>query len=356
MSEKILAINPGSTSTKLALFDGFDEKFTISIDHDIQEIKKFNKIIEQKDFRLKYIKKFLEEKNIKLTELNAVVGRGGLLKSIPGGTYKVNKKMLEDLRKAERGEHASNLGAILAHTIANEANCPSFIVDPVVVDELDSRARLSGMPELKRRSIFHALNQKSVAREYAHEHNKKYEDITVIVAHLGGGISVGIHRDAKVIDVNNALSGEGAFSPNRSGGLAAIDLLELIHSGDFTYKELKNKLIGDGGVVAYLGTNDMREVEKRVKKGDNMAKLVLDSMIYQVSKQIGELSPVAAGKIDAIILTGGIAYSEYFTKKVKEMVDFIAPIVIYPGEEELEALASGAYRVISNKEKAKEYV
>lgn len=355
MAEIILAINPGSTSTKLGLYKGVEEVFVEKISHPVAELKEFKKVTDQMDLRLNYILDFLEKKKIELTKLSAVVGRGGLLKSVPGGTYEVNQKMIEDLKIGIQGEHASNLGGLLARAVADKANIPAYIVDPVVVDELKPEARISGIPEIKRASIFHALNQKAVARKYAKENNLNYENIVVIVAHLGGGISVGIHKNGKVIDVNDALSGEGPFSPNRSGGLPSFDLFELCYDGDYSYDQIKKRLVGNGGVVAYLGTNNIVEVETRVKNGDEKAELVFKAMAYQTAKEIGSLAPVNKGEIDAIILTGGIAHSEYFVYQVKESVKFIAPIISYPGEEELKSLASGAYRVLKGEEKVKTY-
>ncbi len=355
MSVYILAINPGSTTTKIGLFDGDSQVFTTSIDHKIEELDKYDRMIDQIDLRLGYILDFLSEKNFQLTDLKAVVGRGGLLKPISGGTYKVNDLMIEDLRAARRGEHASNLGALLARAVGDKAQCPAYIVDPVVVDELEPVARFSGSPELERSSIFHALNQKAVARKYARDNGRKYQEITLIVTHLGGGISVGLHHQGKIIDVNNALSGDGPFSPNRSGGLPAFNLFELCFSGKYSYDEIKKMLIGNGGVAAYLGTNDMREVERRIADGDKEAELVFEAMVYQVSKEIGSLVPVVEGRVDAIILTGGVAYSELFTDLVKKRVGFIAPVEIYPGEEELEALAAGGYRVLTGEEEPKTY-
>lgn len=355
MEKMILVINPGSTSTKLGLYRGLEKVFVKNISHDAEELKDFKKITDQQDLRLSYILDFLEDKEVELDHLSAVVGRGGLLKPIPGGTYKVNEKMIEDLNKGVQGEHASNLGGLLAKSIADKVDIPSFIVDPVVVDELQDVARLSGLPEIERVSIFHALNQKAVARKYAKDHNNEYENLNLIVAHLGGGISVGIHNKGKVIDVNDALSGEGPFSPNRSGGLPSFDLFEMCYDEKYSYEKIKKKLVGKGGVVAYLGTNDMIEVENMVENGDEKAELVFRTMAYQTAKEIASLAPVTNGKIDAIILTGGIAYSDYFVEKIKESVDFIAPLVIYPGEEELKALAAGAKRVLSGEEEAKEY-
>jgi len=355
MEKMILVINPGSTSTKLGLYKGLDEVFVENISHDAEELKDYKNITDQQDLRLSYILDFLEEKGVELDHLSAVVGRGGLLKSIPGGTYEVNEKMIEDLNKGVQGEHASNLGGILAKSIADKVNIPSYIVDPVVVDELHDVARLSGLPELERASIFHALNQKAVARKYAEDKDEEYENLNLIVAHLGGGISVGIHNNGKVIDVNNALSGEGPFSPNRSGGLPSFDLFEMCYDEDYSYEDIKKKLVGKGGVVAYLGTNDMIEVEDRVEDGDEKAELVFKAMAYQTSKEIASLAPVTNGEIDAIILTGGIAYSDYFVDKIKNSVEFIAPLVTYPGEEELKALAAGAKRVLNGEEEAKVY-
>jgi len=355
MDKMILVINPGSTSTKLGLYRGLEEVFVENISHDAEELKDFKKITDQQDLRLSYILDFLEDKEVELDHLSAVVGRGGLLKPIPGGTYKVNEKMIKDLNKGVQGEHASNLGGILAKSIADKVDIPSFIVDPVVVDELQDVARLSGLPEIERVSIFHALNQKAVARKYAKDHNEKYENLNLIVAHLGGGISVGIHNNGKVIDVNDALSGEGPFSPNRSGGLPSFDLFEMCYDDKYSYEDIKKKLVGKGGVVAYLGTNDMIEVEDKVEDGDEKYELVFKAMAYQTSKEIASLAPVTNGKIDAIILTGGIAYSDYFVDRIKESVGFIAPIEIYPGEEELKALAAGAKRVLNGEEEAKEY-
>ncbi|MGM0410020.1 MAG: butyrate kinase [Bacillota bacterium] len=355
MSEMILAINPGSTSTKLALYDGLEEIFVENISHDAEELKEFDKITDQLDLRLSYIFDFLEKRDMDLDNLSAVVGRGGLLKPIPGGTYKVNEKMIKHLKEGYLGEHASNLGGLLAKSIADKVNLPSYIVDPVVVDELQEVARLSGLPEIERASIFHALNQKAVARKYARENNLNYEEINVIVAHLGGGISVGIHKEGKVVDVNNALSGEGPFSPNRSGGLPTYDLFEMCYDDQYSYEEIKKKLVGKGGVIAYLGSNDMIEVEKRAENGDEKAKLVFESMAYQTAKEIASLAPVNNGRIDAIILTGGIAYSNYFVEYIKESLEFIAPVIVYPGEEELKSLAAGAYRVLKGEEEAKIY-
>ena len=288
----------------------------------------------------------MQDNNIELSSIDAVVGRGGLLKPIPGGVYRVNDKMLADLKSSPMGEHASNLGGILAYEIAKEAgkDVSSFIADPVVVDELCDMARFSGHPKLPRVSIFHALNQKAVARRYAREHHLDYSKLTLIVVHLGGGISVGLHQNGKVIDVNNALNGAGPFSPERSGSLPTASLVELCFSGKYQKDEILKMITGKGGCVAFLGTNDAYEVEVRaLEKDDVEAKRVFDAMIYQIAKEIGFLAPVVKGKIDAILLTGGIAHSKYLCKEVAEMVEFLAPVHNYPGEDEMAALTEAVY-------------
>ena len=287
--------------------------------------------------------------------MDAIVGRGGLLKPIVSGTYSVNDNMLKDLKENVQGEHASNLGAIIANEIARSINKPAFIVDPVVVDEMEDIARLSGVPELPRKSIFHALNQKAVAKRYAQENMKNYEDINVIVAHMGGGVSVGAHKNGRIIDVNNALDGEGAFSPERSGGIPSGDLARMCFSGKYTLEEILKKITGKGGFVAYLDTNDGRIVRQLASEGDMKAKLVYEAMGYQVAKDIGAAAAVLCGKVDAIILTGGIAYEKMMVDIIKEKVEFIAPITVYPGEDEMLALAQGALRVLNGQEEVKEY-
>ena len=352
---RILAINPGSTSTKIAIFDNEKPVFETTLRHPAEEINKYEKIYDQYEFRKNVILDALNEKEINLTKLSAVVGRGGLLKPIKGGTYDVNDKMIDDLKVGVLGEHASNLGGILAHEIASKLNIPAFIVDPVVVDEMQDVARISGMPELKRKSIFHALNQKAVARRGAAEKGKKYEEMNFIVAHLGGGVSVGAHRKGSVVDVNNALDGDGPFSPERSGGLPIGDVAKLCFSGEYTHAEIKKKIKGKGGLVAYLGTNDGREVVKMIENGDKKAELVYKAMAYQVSKEIGACAAVLKGDIDAIVITGGIAYDKMFVDWIKEKVGFLAEVIVYPGEDEMIALAEGGLRVLRQEETAQEY-
>ncbi|KPU27251.1 butyrate kinase [Caloranaerobacter sp. TR13] len=357
MSEvfRLLIINPGSTSTKIAIYDNEKPVLEETLRHSTEELAKYEKIYDQYEFRKNIILETLNEKGINLTKLSAVVGRGGLLKPIDGGTYKVNERMIEDLKVGVLGEHASNLGGILAHEIASQLNIPAFIVDPVVVDEMEDVARISGMPELERKSIFHALNQKAVARRAAKELGKAYDEVNLIVAHLGGGVSVGAHKKGRVVDVNNALDGEGPFSPERAGGLPVGDLAKLCFSGKYTLAEMKKKIKGNGGLVAYLGTNDAREVVKMIQNGDKKAELVYKAMAYQVAKEIGSLASVLEGKVDGIILTGGIAYDKEFTKWIIDRVSFISKVFVYPGEDEMIALAEGGLRVLRGEEEAKVY-
>ncbi len=354
-SFRILTINPGSTSTKIAVFENDNALFEETIRHLADELVGYKTIIDQYQFRKEVILKTLDEQGINLTKLSAVVGRGGLLAPMPGGTYLVNDKMLEDLRVGLLGQHASNLGGIIANEIAEQFNIPAFIVDPVVVDELEDIARISGMPEIERKSIFHALNQKAVARRAAKDLDGEYSDFNFIVAHLGGGISVGAHKKGRVIDVNNALDGEGPFSPERSGGLPVGDLVKLCYSEKYTLGEVMKKIVGKGGLVAYLGSNDGREVQGMIEKGDKEAELIYSAMAYQVAKEIGSCSAVLKGEVDGIILTGGLAYDKVLVKWIKDRVSFIAEVLIYPGEDEMLALAEGGLRVLTGEETPKTY-
>lgn len=352
---KLLIINPGSTSTKIGIFEDEKEILDETLRHSSEEIGKYATVVDQKDFRKEVILNVLKSKGIDIKGFDAIVGRGGLLKPIEGGTYAVNEEMLSDIKKAERGEHASNLGAMIADEIAKEIGAKAFIVDPVVVDELSDVARISGVPELPRTSIFHALNQKAVAKRYAKEKNKAYEDCNIIVVHMGGGVSVGAHTNGRIVDVNNALDGDGAFSPERSGAVPAGALIKMCFSGKYTEAEVKKKITGKGGLVAYLDTNDMRDVLKASAEGDEKAKLIYDAFIYQVAKDVGAMATVLKGNVEAIILTGGIAYSDVVVNSIKERVSFIAPLVVYGGEDEMLALAQGALRVLNGEEEAKEY-
>lgn len=352
---RILAINPGSTSTKIAVYDNDQEVFETTLRHSTEEINQYETIFDQYDFRKEVILKALDENNINLSKLSAVVGRGGLLKPIAGGTYLVDEKMLEDLKVGVLGEHASNLGGVLAYEIAAKLNIPSYIVDPVVVDELDEVARISGMPEIERKSIFHALNQKAVARRLANELNKEYSDLNLIVAHLGGGISVGAHKAGRVVEVNNALDGDGPFSPERTGGVPIGDLAKMCFSGKYTHAEIKKMIKGNGGLNAYLGTNDGRDVIKMINDGNENAEIVFKAMAYQVAKYIGSCAAVLHGKVDGIILTGGLAYGKELVSWITEAVEFISKVYVYPGEDEMKALSEGGLRVLQGKEEARRY-
>ena len=355
MSVKSLIINPGSTSTKIGVFEDETLLFEETLRHSTEEIGQFATIVDQKDFRKKIITDLLAEKNFDMKSLNVVVGRGGMLKPIPGGTYAVTDELLHDLRIGKQGQHASNLGGILAREIGDELGVPSYIVDPVVVDELQTLARYSGVPELPRTSVFHALNQKAVAKRYAKEIGKNYEALRLIVVHMGGGVSVGAHVDGKVIDVFNALDGEGAVSPERAGAVPSGALVKMCFSGKYTEKEVYSKIVGKGGFNAYLGTNDMRNVTKMANEGDAHAAEVKAAFIYQVAKDIGSMACVLEGKVDQIIVTGGIAYGAEVIEALKKMAGWIAPFTVYPGEDELLALAQGALRVLNGEESVKEY-
>ena len=355
MSYKLLIINPGSTSTKIGVYEDEKEVFVETLRHSSDEIEKYDSIFEQKEFRKSVIMNVLKENNFDVNTLDAVVGRGGMLKPIPGGTYEVNESLLNDLKVGVQGEHASNLGGILANEIAKEVGGRAFIVDPVVVDELEPVARISGVPELPRKSKFHALNQKAVAKRFGKESKIGYENLNLIVVHMGGGVSVGAHKNGKVIDVNNALDGDGPFSPERSGAVPVGDLIKMCFSGEYTQEEVYKKIVGKGGYVAYLNTNDARDVLREKEEGNKFAELIYNAFIYQVSKSIGEMATVLKGKVDSIILTGGIAYSPIVVSDIKERVEWISNVAVYPGEDELLALAQGAIRVLGGEEEAKEY-
>lgn len=355
MSVKSLVINPGSTSTKIGIFEDETLLFDETLRHSTEEIARYDSIIDQKDFRRDIILDFLKSKDFDVNSLDVVVGRGGMLKPIPGGTYAVNDALVRDLEIGVSGQHASNLGGILAKEIADSIGKPSFIVDPVVVDELCDEARVSGVPELPRISIFHALNQKAVAKRYAAEAGKDYNSLNLIVVHMGGGVSVGAHMQGKVVDVFNALDGDGAFSPERAGGVPSGSLIKLCFSGKYSEKEVYKKIVGAGGFNALLGTNDMRDVDKMIQEGNKEADLYRRAFIFQVSKDIGSMACVLSGKIDQIIITGGIAYDKEVVAGLKEHCGFLAPITVYPGEDELLALVQGGLRVVNGTEKALEY-
>lgn len=351
---KVLVINPGSTSTKIAVFEDGKQVWIKNIHHSTEELKDFARISDQYDYRKGYVLRELAEAGIEVA-FDAVIARGGLLHPISGGVYAVNQKMREDLLSAKK-EHACNLGALIATEIACvSGGCPAFIADPVVVDEMEEVARVSGIAALPRVSIFHALNQKAIARRYAAEAGKKYEELNLVVAHLGGGISVGAHCHGRVIDVNNALDGEGPFSPERAGTLPAGQLVDLCFSGKYTQAEVKKMLCGKGGLVDLYGTNDCLTVEQAAEAGDKKAVLIMDAMIYGVAKNIGAMHAVLGCKTDAILVTGGIAYSKPLMAKLKERVEGMAPVVVYPGEDEMGALAMNAFKVLQGEFVAKQY-
>ena len=355
MAQRILAINPGSTSTKIAVYEDGKSILTETLRHSAEELAPFKKITEQYDFRKKVIEQALEKAGIHVGTLNTVIGRGGLFKPIPSGTYLVSEDMKATVLESRYGEHASNLGCLIADDVARDAGCKAYIVDPVVVDEMNPLARYSGLPEIPRRSILHALNQKAVARRAAKDLDKAYDRLNLIMVHLGGGISVGIHEQGKVTDVNNALNGDGPFAPERAGGLPTGDLVKMCFSGKHTQEEIMKKLAGKGGCVSHLGTNDGREMEERLKSGDAKAALIVEAMAYQVAKTIGEMATVTKGKVDAIVLTGSFAYFKQFVAWVTERVSWIAPVKVYPGEDEMTALAEAGFRMLKGEEQAREY-
>jgi butyrate kinase len=363
MSEvyRILAINPGSTSTKLALFENEKEVLSLNIPHMPEELDQFPSVAEQEEYRFSLVRDMMEEaEGHNYEELDAVIGRGGLLHPLEGGVYRVNRTMLDDLRRACYGEHASNLGAVLARKVVDELaarghKCEAFIADPVVVDELCPEARFSGSPDLERKSIFHALNQKSVARNAADQLGKPYEELNLIVAHMGGGISVGAHRKGRVIDVNNALDGDGPFSPERSGGLPAGQLVQLVLSGKYSPARLKKMLTGQGGVMAYCGTKDMKLIEDQFQEGDSEAELVFTAMCYQISQEIARHGATLEGVIDGIVLTGGLANSAILVDMIKKRVSFLGHIFVIPGEREMVSLSNNALDALRGLQPVKEY-
>ena len=357
MDRFILVINPGSTSTKIAVYNNRKEVFLINVKHDKEVLSTFDRIFDQYEYRKNMIKEILVKASIDLKKMNIIVGRGGLFKPIAGGVYRVNETMLKDVQNP-MGEHESNLGGVIAYALSKEIekDITAIIVDPTCVDEMEPIARISGMPELPRRSFLHTLNQRAIGRKFAKEINKNYEDINVIVVHMGGGISAGAHCKGRIIDVNNGLNGDGPMSPERSGGLPVGQLVDLCFSGKFNRNELMKKIKGNGGLFAYLGTCDAVEIEKRIEKGDENAQLIYDAMCYQVAKEIGGLSTVLKGDVEGILLTGGLAYSKMIVDYITERVKHIAPVKSYPGEGEMEALALNGYLVLTDEIEVKDYV
>ncbi len=352
---KVLAINPGSTSTKIAVYAKDQAELVRNLDHSESEMEGFrgHPILDQLEFRQSCIERELSDAGYRLEQFQAVVGRGGLMRPVASGTYKVNEAMLEDLRSTRYGEHASNLGAFLAQAIGWKAGADAFIVDPVSVDEFTETARISGSALVGRQCLSHALNTKAVAKRYAREQGQRYAELRLVVAHLGSGISVSAHEGGKMIDVNVA-GQEGAFAMDRSGGLQIQKVIQLCFSGKYTEKQLWNLLNREGGVYSYLGTKDLREVERRIETGDSQAALIFDAMVYQTAKDIGAMATVLDGRVDAVLLTGGMARSEKLVEKLRSAVEWIAPVTVYPGEDELQALAEGAMRVLCGEERARE--
>ncbi len=361
MYMRILVINPGSTSTKIAVYIDELAYFVRNIPHSVEELARFSEVMDQFDFRKKLVLRELERQNIPF-EFDVVIGRGGLLKPLPGGVYEVNEAMIHDTKYAMRS-HACNLGCLIASDLASLLpDCRALIADPGVVDELEDIARITGSPLMPRITIWHALNQRAVARRYAAEqsiahpkHPVRYEDLNLIICHLGGGISVGAHYHGRAIDVNNTLDGEGPFSPERAGTLPAGQLIDLCYSGEYTRDELKKRISGHAGLAAHLGTTDVPKVIAAIESGDKKAKLVLDAMIYQIAKSVGSAAVVLYGKVDAILLTGGIAYSDYVISDLRERISFLGPVYVYPGENEMEALAMNALGVLRGEIKWKVY-
>ena len=354
MEKYILAINPGSTSTKVTLFEGESEFKSYKIDHEKKDMDIYETIFDQYGYRLELINNWLVDENISKEDIRAVVGRGGLLRPMPGGTYLVTDRMVEDLKVGIQGEHASNLGGLLAKGIADENGLQSFIVDPVAVDEMNDIARISGLNLINRTSLVHALNIKAVAHRRAEELGKTIDDLNFIVAHLGGGISIAAMENGKIIDVNNAKE-MGPFSPDRTGGLPMGDIMEMCFSGNYSLKDMKGKIQGEGGLYSYLETMDGREIESRIEKNDEYAKLIYDAMAYQIGKEIGSYATVVCGNINNVILTGGLSHSDYLVGKIKSMISFLGEVVVYPGEDEMDALNKGALRVLEGQEKPKIY-
>jgi len=353
---KILVINPGSTSTKIAVYDNETEILDETIRHKKEELMKFDTIPEQKDFRFKEIERVLKEHDLDFSDIDAVASRGGIIKPMASGTYDISEKMLEDLVGLKSAAlHASSLAGLIGYDLKKKYNIPAYVVDPVVVDEYQDVARLTGIPGVDRVSTFHALNQKAIARECAKDFNKKYEECNFVVAHMGGGISVCAHRQGLAVDGNNAISGEGAFSPERIGDVAPLRIAQLCYEEGYSLKDITDLCTKVGGMSAHIGTNDLRDCEAMIEEGDEKALLVFRTMAYQVAKLIGAMSVVLHGKVDAIVLTGGLAYSKNFTKLITEQVEFIAPVKLYPGEFEIIALVKGVLGVLNGEITPKKY-
>lgn len=353
---KILTVNPGSTTTKIAVFEGEELIISCSVKHSTRELHRFKRVFDQYEFRLNHILRYLKKEKTNLKDFSAVIGRGGFLRPLESGIYEVNGQMLNDLKLCLNGEHASNLGAVLAHEIAGRIpGCKAYIADPVVVDELQNVARVSGLPQFPRRSAFHALNHKAIARKYAKDIHAEYEKLNLVVAHLGGGISVAAHKQGRIIDTNQALDGFGPFSPQRAGTMDAGALIRAIYAGIYEQEEIQSLLVGKGGLVAHLGTNDVKAAYKLAENGDLHARLILEAMAYGVGKEIGAMLAVLKGQADAVLITGGIAHNEMIVNYISEMISPQCRVVVYPGEDEMQALALAGLRALKGEEKVKIY-
>ena len=355
MNYRILVVNPGSTSTKLSIFEDAVPVAAETISHDASTLSGYTQLMDQLPMRLEIVKEFLSRHGVLVSDLSAVACRGGLLQPLPSGTYRVNEAMVTELQNPSLGAHASNLAACIGYELSRESGVPAYIVDPIVVDELEPLARLTGLKGIERISIFHALNQKAVARQAAADMGRAYESLNLILVHLGGGISVGAHHHGRVIDVNNALNGDGPFAPERAGSLPAVGLVQLCFSGKCSEPEIMKLLAGKGGLVSHLGTNDARVVEGMIDSGDEHARLVYQAMAYTVAKTVGAMATVLCGDVDAIVLTGGMARSPMLVDEIVRRVQFIAPVKLYPGEDEMRALAEGVLRVLDGSVAAADY-
>ncbi len=353
---KLLVINPGSTSTKIGVFEDENCVLSSTVKHSTNELNRYPRVIDQFEFRKNHIMAHLEQEHIKLSEINIIVGRGGFLRPLESGVYEVNERMIQDLRQVLNGEHASNLGAIIAQEIAlNTSGCKAYIADPVVVDELQDVARISGLPQFPRRSSFHALNHKAIGRKYAIDMGTSYDSLNLVIAHMGGGISVAAHRLGRVIDTNQALDGFGPFSPQRAGTMDAGALIRVIYAGIYEQEEIQRLLVGKGGLVAHLGTNDVNLAYQLAMNGDFHARLILEAMAYGVAKEIGSMLAVLGGKADAVLLTGGIANNELIVNYISNMISPLCKVAVYPGEDEMRALATAGLRILTGREIAKQY-
>ena len=355
MKYKILVVNPGSTSTKIAAYEDECEVFSKTLRHDAAELSKLGRIADQKDYRKRLVTEALTEHGFALKDFDAIACRGGLIRQIPSGTYRVTDKLVEDSVIGVSGQHASNLGALIGHELECESGVPAYIVDPPVVNELSNKAKFSGHPLIERTCVFHALNQKAVARRYAAEHGCAYEDLNLLVCHMGGGISVGAHVKGRVLDTEDAVGGEGPLSPERAGSMPVNGIIKLCFHSNMTEAEIKRMLTRGGGLLAYTGSNNMQELLAFAKAGNEKVQRALEAFYYQIAKEIAAMSIAMEGKVDQILLTGGIAHSEVVTGEITKLVDWIAPVTVYPGEDEMLALTQGVLRVLRGDEAVKDY-